>query len=293
MKIVRTAVLEMAYEEYGPADGKPLMIIHGWPDSPRGWLPVAEQLANAGWYCVVPYLRGFAPTRFLHSGTPRDGSAVALVQDVIDLADLLGWQQFAVVGHDWGARAAYTLSLLFPERITRSVTLALGHVPKGAFEIPSFSQAKNFWYQWLMCVDKAVEQKIAADPIGFARVQWDTWSPVGWFDEAEFAATAESFLGPDWLPITLNAYRSRWMPGEASDERYNTLKEQLSNSGKINIPTLLIQGQEDYCDPPSETENQAQYFTKTYQRVLVDGVGHFPHRDAPDTITKIITDYLG
>jgi len=106
LKFVHTSLLEIAYEDDGPRDGSPVMLLHGWPEAPRGWNGVAQAIRAKGWRTIVPYLRGSAPTRFLFQGTPRFGAAVALAQDAIGLADALGLDRFAVIGHDWGARTA-------------------------------------------------------------------------------------------------------------------------------------------------------------------------------------------
>lgn len=106
----------------------------------------------------------------------------------------------------WGAREAYTLAALFPDRVTAIAALALGYQPRGTFSLPSFEQSRRFWYQWFMCTDGGAEA-VRQDPVGFARLQWETWSPSGWFDDAEFTRTAECFSGPDWAAVTLNAYR--------------------------------------------------------------------------------------
>ena len=108
---------------------------------------------------------------------------MALAQDAIDLADALGLRTFVVAGHDWGARAAYTLAALFPERVTAIAGIALAYQPRGAFKVPPYSQARRFWYQWFVAVDGGASA-VRADPKGFARIQWETWSPPGWFDEA-------------------------------------------------------------------------------------------------------------
>lgn len=108
MPVVQTQVLELAYEVSGPPDGSPALLLHGWPDAARGW----------------------------RHGT-RDGHGVALAQDAIDLADALGWDRFDVVGHDWGARAAYTMAALWPERVTSVSALALAYQPRAEFTMPS------------------------------------------------------------------------------------------------------------------------------------------------------------
>src|ERR1700733_16100972 len=110
MNSIRTPILEITYEDEGPKSNPPVMLLHGWPDAPRGWDSVARGLRAAGWRTIIPYLRGLPPTRFLSENTPRFGAGVALAQDAMDLADALGLDRFVVVGHDWGARAAYTIA---------------------------------------------------------------------------------------------------------------------------------------------------------------------------------------
>jgi len=98
-----TDILDIGYATGGPHDGPLVLLLHGWPDDVRGWRGVVPHLERAGFRWVAPWLRGFGPTRFLSVETIRDGSAVALAQDAIDLVDHLGCTKFSVVGHDWGA----------------------------------------------------------------------------------------------------------------------------------------------------------------------------------------------
>jgi pimeloyl-ACP methyl ester carboxylesterase len=118
MPFVKTELLSIAFEDGGPPDGYPVYLLHGWPDVPEGWTNIAAALQQSGYRTIAPYLRGFHPTEFLSADTPRFAGAVAMAQDVIDMANLIGVERFAVVGHDWGARIAYTLAALFPERIS-------------------------------------------------------------------------------------------------------------------------------------------------------------------------------
>ena len=274
-----------------PPDGMPVLLLHGWPDAPRGWNEISSRLQVEGWRTIVPYLRGSRPTEFLSKETPPVGSAVALVQDAIDLADALRLDRFAVIGHDWGARIAYSMGALFPQRITAIAGLAVAYQPRGVFNIPAFHESRRFCYQWFMCTDGGAEA-VRKDPVGFARIQWETWSPSGWYDDEEFGRTSANFSSPDWTAITLNAYRARWLQGEAADPRYDALQRQLGEIEKLATPTLMIQGVSDYCDAPEESEGLEDFFIGRYRRLLLEGVGHFPHREAPERVTKAILDHF-
>jgi pimeloyl-ACP methyl ester carboxylesterase len=142
-----------------------------------------------------------------------------------------------------------------------------------------------------MCLDSGAEA-VRADPKGFARIQWDTWSPPGWFDDSEFEETAKSFANPDWADITLNAYRWRWRP-EPFDRRYDALQERLGSVETLGTPTLMIQGGADSCDEPADSEGQEKYFTGPYQRLVLEGVGHFPAREAPGKVADAVLAHLG
>lgn len=289
---VRTDVLDIACVMGGPEAGEPLMLLHGWPDDVRGWQQAAARLQARGWRTIAPYLRGFGPTRFLSDATVRDGRGVALAQDAIDLADAMGLRTFAVAGHDWGARAAYTMAALYPARIRAVAGLALAYQPRGRFTLPvAFSQSRRFWYQWFMTLDDG-PRAVRADPKGFARIQWDTWSPSGWFDPAEFEATAKSFEHPDWTAITLHGYRSRWRADEPGDPQYDAPEARLREIDTISRPTLMIQGGADLCDEPSSSEGLEPHFTGGYRRIVLDGVGHFPPREAPDAVADAIDRHL-
>ncbi|SAL40843.1 alpha/beta hydrolase fold protein [Caballeronia cordobensis] len=287
----RTPTLDIAYADSGPAGGPIVMLLHGWPDAARAWNAVAARLNDAGYRTIVPEMRGAGGTRFLRDDAVRDGSGVALANDAVALADALGIATFDVVGHDWGARAAYTIAALFPERVRRMAALALAFQPRGEFRLPDFSQARRFWYQWFMSLDGGPDA-VAADPKGFARIQWDTWSPPGWFDEAEFAATARAFENPDWVPITLNAYRRRWRGDQPSDPALAGLYARLGTIERIGVPALMIQGGADFCDEPASSEGQDGYFTAGYRRVVIDGAGHFPLREAPGAVADAVIAHL-
>ena len=286
---VSTPLLDMAYETGGPANGSPVVLLHGWPDDVRTYDGVRPALHAAGFRTIVPWLRGFGPTRFLSPSTPRSGQIAAMAQDVLDFVDVLGLDRFRIVGHDWGARIAYFLASIVPHRLERIVTLSAGWDP-GPWKTPALQQAKNFWYQWFMATERGAEV-VRRDPIAFARFQWTTWSPPEWFDEPVFTVTARSFDNPDWVAITLHSYRVRWDEAEP-DPRYGDLERRQQAVQTIAVPTLLIHGEDDRCVAVSTSEGKKQHFTGGYERRVIPGVGHFPTREAPETVAAWTVEFL-
>lgn len=287
---VATDVLEIAFLEEGQKCNRPALLLHGWPDDATTWLSLSERLSRAEIRTIAPWLRGFGPTRFLSNSTCRDGSTEALAQDALDLMDALGIKSFSVIGHDWGARMAYALAASAPERVETIVTLSLGYSPRGAFSVPSFEQSRAWWYQWFMSADGGAEA-VAKDPKGFARIQWETWSPPGSFDDATFEAVARSFENPDWLAITLNGYRGRWRDAPR-DVRYKGLRDKIAATVNLDVPTLMIQGAEDGTVLAKSTEGTDRHFSGRFRRLVLDGIGHFPQREAPDAVADVILEHL-
>src|SRR5262245_30409546 len=284
-----TPVLRIAYERGGPPTGPSVILLHGWPDDVRTYDRIVPALQAAGFQTVVPWLRGFGPTSFLSADTMRSGEMVAMAQDAIDLANALKFETFAVVGHDWGARIAYALAAVHPERATRICALSVGWQP-GELPTPDLEQARKYWYQWFMATQRGAET-VERDRKAFARIQWETWAPEGWFQDAEFEATAKSFENTDWPEITVHSYTVRW--GEArQDPRYRDLDQLAKSARTISVPTLMIQGGADGVTLPSTTDGKEKYFTGGYRRHVLDGIGHFPTREAPDEVSRLVIDFL-
>ena len=133
MKTVRTPTLEIAYQESGPPAGPPVVLLNGFPDDVHAYDGVVPALAVAGWRVLVPYLRGYGPTRFLEPRTPRSGQQAALGRDLADFLDALGLERAALAGYDWGGRAACIVAALLPQRAGCLVSIC-------GYNIQSFSQ---------------------------------------------------------------------------------------------------------------------------------------------------------
>ncbi len=290
---VKTPALKLVYEENGPNDGKPLFLLHGWPDSPRTWDKVLPILHGAGYKTYAPYLRGYGLTQFrspLFGRKPRrTGQPVAFAQDVIDLADALKINTFEFVGHDWGARTAYCLAALFPQRLERMVALASPFQP-GPAKTPPLPQSQAYWYQWFLCTDPGSEA-FRKDPVAYCRRQWDTWSPDGWYTDEEFAAASTSWTGKDFAETVLHSYRSRW-GHSPMDPAYAVLQARYESTQTLSVPTLYIHGLEDRCGLPETSDGMGRHFSGEYRRILADGVGHFPQRENPKLIGDEILRHL-
>ena len=290
---LKTPVLSLAYEEGGPKKGEPLLLVHGWPDSPRTWDKVLPFLHEAGYRTIAPYLRGYGPSTFrnpLFGRKPRrTGQPVAFAQDIIDLAQRLQLGRFPFVGHDWGAWTGYALAALFPGRLKSLVAISVPFEP-GKAAPPKFPQARAFWYQWLLCTQPG-EKKFREDPVAFGQAQWDAWSPHGWYTQEEFAETARSWKGKDFQNVVLHSYRSRWDHAEL-DPKYARQQARFESALTLGTPTLLLHGLNDHCELAETTNGAERYFTAGYRRLLLEGVGHFPQRENPKGTAAAIVQHL-
>ncbi len=293
MKRVKTPALRLAYEENGPNTGEPLILVHGWPDSPRTWDKVLPLLHEAGYKTIAPYLRGYGPSTFrrplLGRKPRRTGQPVAFARDIIELADHLRLKRFHFVGHDWGARTGYALSALYQQRLKSLVAISVPFEP-GKATPPKLPQARAFWYQWLLCT-KPGEKKFREDPVAFGKAQWDAWSPDGWYALSEFNEAAKSWTGDDFQTVVLHGYRSRWGHAEL-DPKYAVLQARFESALALSTPTLLLHGLIDHCELTETTDGAERYFTSGYKRSLLEGVGHFPQRENPKSTAAAIVEHL-
>lgn len=286
---IRTPRLDIAYLEWNPAGARTAVLLHGWPDSPESWRTVAQRLAAEGYRVLCPALRGFSATRFLDAATPRSGELAALGRDLLDFIAALGLMRPLLVGHDWGARAAANACGLQPAVASHLALLSVGYGTNDPSQALPLPQARNYWYHWLMATPRGADT-VRNDGPAFARYMWDTWSPAGWYAEAEFAEAARAFDNPDWANVVLHSYRHRW-GFEAGDPAYAGDNAQLTPAPRLAVPTLVLHGSADTCNLPATSEGRAHYFTGEYERRVLDGVGHFPQREAPQAVSDAILKF--
>jgi pimeloyl-ACP methyl ester carboxylesterase len=290
MQFINTSCLRVGYEEWNPTAQKTIVLMHGWPDSIRCWSDVAPSLAHAGYRVITPALRGFNPTSFLLNDTPRTGQLAALGRDLIEFVAALNLKQPILVGHDWGARAVANACGLQPGIASHLVMMSVGYGTNDPHQTISLQHAQNYWYHWYMNTPRG-EKTVREDRFAFTKLMWDNWAPKGWYTNAEFAATAAAFENDDWADVVLHSYCHRW--GHAlGDPNYAADDAELNPAPTLSIPTLVLHGGADSCNPPSSSEGKEHFFTSLYKRQVIEGAGHFPQREAPKAVAKAILDFI-
>lgn len=279
--MVTAGALDVAVELHGPQDGQPVVLLHGFPDDVRTWDGVAPPLAAAGFRVVVPYLRGYGPTRYRDPATPRSGQQAALGADLLALMDALGIGQALLAGYDWGGRAACIVAALWPDRV-RGLVSANGYNIQDIARSTTPAapeQELRYWYQWYLHTERGAAG-LAANRAAFCRLLWRLWSPTYTLTDAEYAATAASFDNPDFVATVVQSYRHRHQaaPGDPALAR---IEARLAARPPITVPTVVLHGAEDGVDPPANSEAVGRHFHGPFRREVVPGVGHFMPRENP------------
>ncbi len=294
-RTVRTAVAEIGYFEDGPADGFPLVMLHGYPDDAQTWDGVVAQLrvAAPGLRLLRPFQRGCGPSR-VTAPDAASGEYAALAQDAFDFVDALGLgeQRFLFVGHDWGSRATHAAAVLKPERMARAGFVAVGSPygkPPESGE-GRFQQARSYWYQWWF-QQEAGRAALEKDPGGLAEFLWKTWSPTWQFDPAELAEVVPSFGNLQYADTVIHSYRHRW--GNApSCPRYAEASAKVKPNPPIPVPATFIAGAADACTLPALYRDNQRLYEAGVRWVELPEVGHFPQREAPEATAREILAHL-
>jgi pimeloyl-ACP methyl ester carboxylesterase len=288
----RTSVLDIAYEESGPADGTPVFLMHGFPYDARSYDAVVPLLTAQGCRAIVPYLRGYGPTRFLSAGTMRSGEQAALGNDLKELMDALGIDRAFLCGYDWGGRACCIVSALWPERVRGLVTGAgyNMHDVAGSVRPAAPEQEYRAWYVYYFHTERG-RAGLTQNRRDIAKLLWKLWSLERPFSETEFAASAPSFDNPDFVDVVIHSYRVRYgyAPGDPS---LAALERRLAEQPPIAVPAINLHGTADGIAPPAASESHARHFTGPYRRRLVAGAGHAMPQDAPRETAQAVLELI-
>jgi pimeloyl-ACP methyl ester carboxylesterase len=290
IKQVNAGVLSVAFAEVGPADGKPVILMHGWPYDIHSFVEVAPLLATKGYRVIVPYLRGYGPTRFLSPDTFRNGQPSAVAVDTTALMDALNIRRAVLAGFDWGARTASIIAALWPERCAGMVSVSgylIGSQASGKIPLPPKAELQ-WWYQFYFATERGREGygKYRHD---FAKLIWQLASPKWNFDDATYDRSAESFNNPDHVDIVIHNYR--WRQGLVEGEsKFDEIEKRLAQSPVITIPTITLEGDSNGAPHP-EPSAYAKMFTGKYaHRTISGGIGHNLPQEAPRAFADAIID---
>lgn len=291
MKRVQTPVLDLAYEESGPGDGAPVVLLHGFPYDVHAYDDIVPVLAEQGSRVIVPHLRGFGPTRFLSEATPRSGQQAALGADLRDLIDALGLQHPIVAGYDWGGRAACIVAALWPERIGGLVSVSGYNIQDiaGSVEPIAPEHEHQLWYQYYLHSPRG-RAGLERNRREFCRLLWRLWSPSWRFDDVVFQRSAGSFDNPDFVDVVVQSYRHRFGYA-AGDPALEPIEARLAAQPSIGVPTVVLHGADDGVAPVAVSENLSR-FTGPCRREVVPGAGHDLPQETPEPVVRAVLELL-
>jgi pimeloyl-ACP methyl ester carboxylesterase len=288
VKTITAGVLEVAYLDYGPADGWPCIMGHGFPYDVHAYAQAAPILGEAGARVIVPYLRGYGPTRFLSPETPRSGEQAALGVDLRTLMEALGFERAVVGGYDWGGRAACVVAALWPERVVALISGGSYNILNTArsWEPAPPAEEAAFWYQYYFHSERG-RRGLVENRRGIARQLWRMWSPTWDFDDATFERTAEAFDNPDFVEVVIHSYRQRYglMPGDPAVAHIET---RLTAEPPITVAAITVDGDADGLD--ASTEHHAKKFTGPHEHRVFSQAGHNPPQERPEDWARAVLD---
>jgi pimeloyl-ACP methyl ester carboxylesterase len=290
LRRIRAGVLDVAYLEAGPASGPPVILLHGWPYDIHSFDEVTPLLAGAGHRVIVPYLRGYGPTRFLSADTMRNGQPAALALDAIALMDALNVDRAVIGGFDWGGRTGDILAALWPQRVTGLVSVSgylVGSQASGKQPLPPDAEYQ-WWYQFYFATPRG-ELGYAANRHDFNKLIWKLASPQWKFDDATFDRSAASFDNPDHVPIVIHNYR--WRMGLAEGEhQYDPIEEKLAAAPIITVPTITMEGDANGAPHPTPGAYAGKFRGRYEHRTISGGIGHNLPQEAPRAFARAVLD---
>jgi pimeloyl-ACP methyl ester carboxylesterase len=292
IKHARTSVLDIAYEESGRSDGTPVFLMHGFPYDPRTYDEVVPLLTAQGCRTIVPYLRGYGPTRFLSKDTMRSGEQAALGNDLKELMDALKIERAFLCGYDWGGRACCILAALRPERV-RGLVSGGGynmHDVAGSAKPANPAEEHRRWYYYYFCTPRGVAG-LTQNRREIAKLLWQLWRVGEPFDAALFEKTAPSFDNPDFVEVVIHSYRVRY-GYVAGDPLLAHIETQLAKQPKITVQAIVLHGEADGISLPRSSEPHAAHFTGPYQRRVVPRAGHAVAQDAPQAVADAVLELV-
>jgi len=294
LKTIRAGVLDVAYYERGPGDGTPVVLLHGFPYDIHAYTDVVGPLAQAGLRVIVPYLRGYGPTRFADPRTPRSGQQAALGADLRDLLDALELRRPILAGYDWGGRAACVAAALWPERCRGLVSVNPAYLIQdiAVADVPLRPELEaGLWYFFYFATERG-RRGLEANRTEIARLIWERGSPEWAFDAATLARTAAAFDNDDYVEIVIHSYRHRLglAPGDPS---YENLEHALAALPPITVPAITLDPQADGNFPATDGTASAVHFTGPRTHRQIPDAGHNLPQEQPAAFADAVLELAG
>lgn len=284
LREVQANGLRIAYLEQGT--GPLVLLLHGFPDNAHSWEHQMPALAAAGYRAVAPFLRGYPPTE-----VPARGyyDRATLATDVVALIEALnGGTPARLVAQDWGAAIGYGVLGAFPEVVERAVMLAVPHpleVRRTLRRSPVHVLRSFHWF--LFQLPRLPEWLCRAGDFAFLELLWRLWSPDYGVHRAHVGRVKETLRAPGALEASLAYYRALF-DRRRQDPALAALRQRLDRP--IRVPTLVACGSRDLRG--QMLARQRDRFAGPYETVIVEGAGHFLHRERPDAVNRLILDWL-
>lgn len=287
-RTVTAGVLEIGYLEAGPADGWPCILGHGFPYDAHACTAAGEILAGQGARVLIPWLRGYGPTRFRWAETPRSGEQAALAADLRAFMDAIGIERAVLAGYDWGGRAACVMAALWPDRVDALVSgnaYNIHDIPGSGVPAPPEQEAA-LWYQYYFHSERG-RRAVTEDRRAIARTLWRMWSPEWDFDDVTFERTAGAFDNPDFVQVVIHSYRHRYglVPGDPAVAHIETA---LTAQPEILVPTIAVDGSADGVN--AGTRHHARHFGGRYQHRVFARAGHNLPQERPRDWAEAVLD---
>jgi pimeloyl-ACP methyl ester carboxylesterase len=287
VKQINAGVLNIGYVEAGPADGRPVFLLHGFPYDIHSFVEVTPVLAAKGYRVIVPYMRGHGTTTFLSAATPRDAQQAVMALDVLALMDALGIETAILAGYDLGSRSADIIAALWPQRCKAlvSVTGYLITNPVNNLQPAAAALEWAFWYQYYFSTERGV-LGLMANRAALAELIWKFNSPTWNFSQETFDTTAAAFNNADYVSIIIDNYRWRLdlVPG---DPQYAAIEEKLDAAPTIAVPTVTLDGEYDPFTPAGDGSAYRAHFTGKYAHHTLP-VGHNVPQEDPRGFARAV-----
>lgn len=289
---IAAGALEVAWYECGPADGPPVFLMHGFPYDIHAYAEVAPLLAAQGCRAIVPYLRGFGPTRFRDAATPRSGEQAVLGADLLALMDALRVPRAVLAGYDWGGRACCVVAALWPGRCAGLVSLNSYNIQDiaRAMEPDTPANEHSLWYQYYFHNERG-RAGLARYRRELTRLLWQLWSPTWRFDEATFQRSAAAFDNPDFVDVVIHSYRHRYGL-VAGDPACAGIERRLAAQPVITVPAITFDGEDDGVRPPAPASAHARFFSGPRSHRILPGAGHNLPQEKPREFADAVLELV-